>query len=301
MQLTITPLTGERLGDVAKLARQFDLGVRLDGAWLRRLTLEDPTCRPELLLAAEVDGALAGVCCGALREAGGVVKLFGVAGAHRRRGVGTALFNALEERLVALGATEVRVGGAAPNYLLPGVELGHTDAIAFLLARGYQTDRAAHVDMAVHLHRVNLDTRPVVERLRAKGIEIKRADRGEIRATADMAREVFSATWEAEVCEAARFDPPPLFIAKEGERVVAFAAYDVTGPARFGPTGTDPAYRQRGIGGALLKECLRSLRDRGEVLATIGWAGPIGFYARAVDARIHRAYWNLVKTFDRSG
>mgnify|MGYP005866281417 FL=1 len=83
--------------------------------------------------------------------------------------------------------------------------------------------------------------------------------------------------------------------------MVAFAAYDVTGPARFGPTGTDPAYRQRGIGGALLKECLRSLRDRGEVVAEIGWAGPIGFYARAVDARIHRVYWGFAKSLGDAG
>jgi len=235
-----------------------------------------------------------------------VIKLFGVAARHRRQGVGTALFAALEERLRDMGASEVWVEGISPNYMLPGVELTHTDAIAFLLQRGYQTDRNARIDMAVPLHRVNLDTRDVAARLSADGITLKRAQGEEIAATAAMAREVFSANWEAEVMEAARFDPPPLFIARTGEPlaghapasggIVGFAAYDVTGPARFGPTGTDPTYRQRGIGGALLKECLRSLRDRGEDIAEIGWAGPIAFYARAVNARIHRAYWGFRKT-----
>lgn len=305
MNLTITTLTNERLGDVLALARRLDLGVRLDEAWLRRLTLDDPTCPPELLLVAEADGSLVGFCFAALREARGVVKVFGVAERRRREGIGTALFDALEERLSALNATEVRVEAVAPNYLLPGVELTHTDAIAFLSCRGYQTDRNSRIDMAVYLHRVDLDTRDVARRLGAEGIVIKRADREEISATATMARETFSANWETEVSEAARFDPPPLFIARDGDReggrIVSFAAYDVTGPARFGPTGTDPAYRRRGIGGVLLKECLRSLRDRGEVVAEIGWAGPIGFYARAVDARIHRAYWGFSKALGAGG
>ena len=316
MNLTITSLTPERLGEVAALARGCDLGVRLDEAWLRRLTLDDPTCLPELLLVAESGGALVGFCFGALREGRGVVKVFGVDPRRRRQGIATALLSALEERLCSLGAADVRVGAVAPNYMLPGVELTHTDAIAFLSRRGYQTDRNAHVDMAVSLHRVDLDTRQATRRLGDEGIVIKRADGDEIAVTAAMARETFSATWEAEVSEAARFDPPPLFIAidarsggrsggrdggRDGGRVVSFAAYDVTGPGRFGPTGTDPAYRQRGIGGVLLKECLRSLRDRGEVMAEIGWAGPIGFYARAVDARIHRAYWGFTKALAGAG
>lgn len=300
MKTHLAPLTTERLSSVLALARQLDLGTRLDAAWLRRLTLDDPTCPPELLLVAEAADSTVGFCFGALREGRGVVKAFGVAERHRRQGIATALFDALEKGLRTLGATEVWVEGVAPNYLLPGVELTHTDAIAFLLGRGYQTDRDARVDMAVYLHRVDLDTRNVARRLSAEGITLKRAERDEIRATAEMARETFGADWEAEVSEAARFDPPPLFIAREGGcpphgRIVSFAAYDVTGPARFGPTGTDPAYRERGIGGALLKECLRSLRDRGEVVAEIGWAGPIAFYARAVSARIHRVYWGFRK------
>jgi mycothiol synthase len=301
MKTTLATLTNERLDAVLALALQLDLGVRLDAAWLRRLTLDDPTCLSELLLVAEDGDAPVGLCFGALREGRGVVKVFGVAKGHRRRGIGTAMLSALEERLASLGATEMRVEGVAPNYLLPGVELTHTDAIAFLLGRGYETDRNGRVDMAVYLHRVDLDSREVTARLRAEGITLRRAEGDEIGATAAMARETFSATWEAEVSEAARFAPPPLFIAREGDRIVSFAAYDVTGPARFGPTGTDPAYRKRGIGGALLKECLRGLRDRGETIAEIGWAGPIAFYARAVNARIHRVYWGFRKPLDAGG
>jgi len=35
--------------------------------------------------------------------------------------------------------------------------------------------------------------------------------------------------------------------------------------------------------------------ERGEAQATIGWVGPIAYYARSVGAEIHRAYWLLKK------
>lgn len=125
---------------------------------------------------------------------------------------------------------------------------------------------------------------------------LRRARAEEIGAAAEFARAQFGAGWGQEVSDAVRYEPPPLFVALCGERIVGFAAYDVTGMARFGPTGTHPDHRQRGIGGVLLKMCLRSVRDRGEATAEISWAGPIAFYARAVGARIYRAYWRFGKS-----
>jgi mycothiol synthase len=84
-------------------------------------------------------------------------------------------------------------------------------------------------------------------------------------------------------------------VALDGDRVVSFAAYDVTGLGRFGPTGTHPDYRQRGIGGTLLKLCLHSLRERGDPMAEIIWVGPVAYYARTVSARISRVFWNFNK------
>jgi len=172
-------------------------------------------------------------------------------------------------------------------------------AVAFLERLGYEADRRARVDMVVHLVRADLDTGDAIRQLARQGIAVRRATVDDVPAVAEMARTTFGPAWGDEVVDTARFDPPSLFVALDGDRnrgrVVSFAAYDVAGPARFGPTGTDPEYRTRGIGGVLLKECLRALRDRGEVTAEISWAGPIGFYARGVGARISRAYWTFRK------
>lgn len=47
-----------------------------------------------------------------------------------------------------------------------------------------------------------------------------------------------------------------------------------------------PEYRKRGIGNALLIECLHGLWELGYSYAIIGGAGPVDFYARSVGATV---------------
>jgi mycothiol synthase len=301
--MQIVPMTSAHLPDVWSLANALDPRLRLSLDYLRHCTFEDATCLPDRLLVAEAAGQVVGFCLGCIRpdtsgkllNGRGVVKLFGVAPTYQRQGVATALFDALEATLRAHNVDEIVVEGASPDYFSPGVDLRHTDAVVFLLQRSYQTDRNARVDMDVDLTTVDLDTAPAEASLAAQGIVTRRATPAEVEVAAQFALDSFGAAWQHEVGDARRFARPPLFVALEGARVVSFAVYDTTGTARFGPTGTHPDYRQRGIGGVLLKYCLRDLRERGETLCEIGWAGPLGFYARAVGARIGRTYWGFRK------
>jgi len=289
-------MTSADLPNVLALAQALGDVRHLSLAELRHCTLGDPTCSPDLLLLARVNGDLVGFCFACIREGRGIIKLFGVSQAHRRKGVGTALFDEIESRLRSRGIREVAAEGLGPNYFLPGVELSHTETVCFLLGRGYQTDRKSRVDMEVDLERTDLDTSQAEERLRAEGILLRRAHPGEVPDVAQFALDNFSATWQGEVARSADLSPTPLFIALQGKRIIGFAAHDVGGTARFGPMGTLADLRGRGIGSALLKMCLRSIRDNGYDRAEIGWVGPIGFYARAVNARIHRVYWLFHKS-----
>ena len=296
MSIDIVEMKPVHLSSVLTLVQAMDRQLHLDREWLRFRTLDDPTCPPDLLLVAKVEGELAGFCFACLRDGRGVIKLFGVQAQRRRQGVATALLDTVESRLRARDVEQVVVGGVAPNYFLPGVNLRNTEAIAYLVARGYQSDRVARVDMGVRLTPLDLDTGDSERRLAGEGIVLRRALSAEIQEVAQFALTHFSSEWRGEVADAARFAPPPLFIALDDGHVVAFAVYDVTGASRFGPTGTHPTYRRRGIGTVLLKMCLRSIRDRGERRAEIVWTGPIGYYARAVNARIQRAYWVFRKS-----
>ncbi|MCE5258399.1 MAG: GNAT family N-acetyltransferase [Chloroflexi bacterium] len=268
---------------------------RLDLDELRHRIWDDMSMLPELQLGAVVDGHLAGFCLGCIREGRGVVMLFGVAPEFRRRGIATALFKELEARFSAYGITQAMVEGIGPGYYWPGVELGRGESLAFLFKQGYETDRVARVDMLVDLRTANLATASVIKALADTGVQVRRATQEDIPATAAFALQHFSRGWQLEVEEAKRFPNPPVNIALANDAIVGFAVYDVTGYGRFGPTGTRPDMRKRGIGAVLLKECCRQMRERGDATAEIAWAGPVSFYLKEVGAQIHRAYWGFRK------
>ncbi len=258
---------------------------------IRFRTFDDASFQPSLSLIATVEDRIVGFCLASVRGDLGVIALFGVSPEYRRQGIATALFDEVERRLATQDIATLAVEGVAPRWFFPGVELTHTPAIAFLIQRGYDTNRAARIDMRVDLARADLDSADTENALAAQGVVLTRATADQVSAAAGFAGEHFSDHWSQEVGDASRFTGPPLHIALDGDRVVAFAAYDVSGPGRFGPTGTQPDYRHRGIGSALMRACLRDIRDRGDAIAEICWVGPIGYYARVLDARIHRAYW----------
>jgi len=293
--MNIVLLTPAHLPAIRALLDALDYAPQLDQTWLRWRIFDDAACAPDLLLAAEEGGELIGFCVGGSREGKGMVKLLAVAPAHRRRDVGTALFEELERRMLARGLSEVVVGAVGTGYFEPGVDVRRTDIVSFLLHRGYETDRQSRVDMAVDLAAADLDTSAVEASLAQRGIALRRATHEDLPAIATFALQTFSEGWRQETLFTARWQKLPLFVAFDGAQVVGFAAYDVCGPARFGPTGTRPDYRRYGIGGALLKMCLRDLRERGDHICEISWAGPLGYYARAVDARIHKVYWLFKK------
>jgi len=296
----IAELRAADLDAVLGLIRALDMHPIDHLPYVRFNTLDDATSAPDLRLLAREDGRLVGMVFGCVRELhnvgpAGIVKLFGVHPDYRRRRIATALFDSIEAAFAARGLAMWAVEGVGPHWFFGGVELTQTPAMSFLLHRGYTTDRVARVDMRVDLRAANLEAASEEALLRAEGIVLRRATAEDLPATLALVDACFSPGWHVEVADSGLFVPRPLFIAAQGQRVVAFAAYDVSGPRRFGPTGTDPDLRRKGIGGALLKMCLRDMRERGDRECEIGWVGPIGFYARAVGAEIHRAYWSFRK------
>lgn len=72
--------------------------------------------------------------------------------------------------------------------------------------------------------------------------------------------------------------------AEPTERVVGFACYDGSAKGFFGPFGVDPAFRQQGIGRALLIRTLEAMLHAGYGYAIIGWAASTAYYEKAVGA-----------------
>lgn len=125
---------------------------------------------------------------------------------------------------------------------------------------------------------------PLVDRLKPLGVSIRRARSYEKSHVERFVRQHFSEGWTDEASVSFAGVPPGCFVATFEKRIVGFAVIESTAPNFFGPTGVDPAHRGKGIGTALLVAALQGLRDAGYVYGIIGWAGPVAFYARTVNA-----------------
>jgi mycothiol synthase len=288
------------LSQLLPLVQETAYERHLDATELQHRIWDDSSAPVELLLGAVEGNRLVGYCLACIREGQGVVSLFGTHLERRRLGIAKQLFTELESRLQSRGVNQLLVEGKGPGYFWPGVELSRGPAICFLIKQGYETDRKTRVDMEVDLKLAQLDISEAVTRLAGRGIVVRRATDADIPATAAFNLQTFSRGWQIEVDETRRFGIPPLNIALYQDQIVGFAAYDVTGYGRFGPTGTRPDMRQQGIGGVLLKMCMQQMIDRGDSIAEIAWAGPVAFYTREVGARISRAYWCFHKNLTDS-
>ena len=139
------------------------------------------------------------------------------------------------------------------------------------------------MDMLVKLYDLP-DSRAAFERLRGAEIALRRALAPEKHKVIAWVRKNFSEAWASEADVAFSRQPVACFIAIERREIVGFACHDATCPNFFGPTGVDPAARNKGIGAALLFACLEDMRRAGYGYAIIGGVGPSEFYAKTVGA-----------------
>ena len=118
----------------------------------------------------------------------------------------------------------------------------------------------------------------------AAGVTIRPAIGPEKRAVARWVAERFGDGWASEVEVAFAHQPVGCLVAVKDGALLGFACYDATARGFFGPTAVDQEQRGKGIGEALLRETLETMRHQGHAYAIIGAAGPIAFYEKIVGA-----------------
>jgi GNAT superfamily N-acetyltransferase len=127
---------------------------------------------------------------------------------------------------------------------------------------------------------------PLVKELKENGVVIRAAHTFEQTPLRQFIEKHFSAAWADEAVAGLYNKPVTTLIAVENKQIVGFASYECTRRDYFGPTGVAPDHRGRNIGKALLIASLEGLRDMGYAYGVIGGAGPVGFYAKAVNATV---------------
>lgn len=239
----------------------------------------------------EVDRTARGFAIGVVREKNGEtvghVKFLAVLEPYRRKGVGTQLMNAVLAGFQKEGISTIRIAEAAPNYMTPGLDARYTAALFLFERLGFERIGEAY-NMETHLPSEGF-TQPA-----PAGFVFRRARRDD----ADSLVELLSTEWAGwipEVKLALSRNRVAVHVAIHEGRIVAFSAYEGNnaGLGVFGPMGTKPKSRGRGLGEYLLKCCLNDMRELGYSTAIIPWVAPVGFYSRTVNASISRVFTRL--------
>lgn len=224
------------------------------------------------------EGGLVGFCHGVPR---GSIKLIAVDPAHRRRGIGSRLLQAVEAEIPA---QRLRAVESVPNYLLPGLDVRATEAILFFEKHGYVKFGECY-NLVCELDRDFARPDPA-------GVEVRRATQADRPALSAFLQQFFP-PWQAEVEVMLRQRPISLHLAFQNQELVGFAGTDGNnvGTGWFGPMGTHPERRGSGVGGVLLSRCLQDFQAQGLRRCTIPWVGPFRFYLRQCGATIDRVFW----------
>ena len=138
-------------------------------------------------------------------------------------------------------------------------------------------------DMLVRLYDLK-DHGPLMRKLESEGVDIRRPLAAEKSIVIDWVTRHFGSGWASEADVSFSYQPITCFIAIEKGKIVGFACYDSCYRNFFGPTGVEEIQRGRGLGKALLMECLFAMKAQGYAYAIIGGVGPAEFYAKAVGA-----------------
>lgn len=242
-----------------------------------------------------IDNELVGVAAVSSRW----LRVLAVSPRMRRKGVGSALLAACESAARGAGESVLRTLDQPGNYLAPGVDDRNTYAIGWLERRGYtrRGEPRSNVLVAVRGNpRVSAERADeLATRVRASGYEIRRA-RIDERALLTAVAGEFGGAWPWELARALAFDPPGVHVAVADGAYCAFAAHDGNnrGLGWFGPTGTWPTHRGKGLGEALLLACLVDVGAH-HPHCEVAWIGPRPFYEKAAGIASDRRFILLAR------
>ncbi len=227
---------------------------------------------------------------------------------HRRRGIGSQLFELGERFLVSQGAADISLVHY-PGHLTPGIPFEAPDLKRFFAQRGFE-DWTESCDL-----RRQLSDCPVAGDAEAEwpgpgGTAILRPAReGEEAAITAFVGQEFPGGWEY---EATRFfdaggEPGDILIAERAGTILGFCrtytpeSRHLGGSTHWfplltgrwgglGPIGIAAAHRGRGMGLALLRHSVTTLKSRGVDDMVIDWTVLAQFYMKT-GFRIWKRYW----------
>jgi len=285
--------------DVLNLMNRTHVFDSFSSTLLHEKLYDDPDWNPNHAMIAELDGEKVGFMLGVTRiirgNSYGYIKLMGVEPNLQRKKIATQLYSKLELQFIQTGVAVFRIYDVPLNYFMPGIDPRYTPAICFAQKMGF-THFGDSVNMKVDLDDRNWEVSTQLENLKSEAIIIERASEDDRIELLEFISTEW-ALWQNELEMAYRSNPVSIHIARFKGKIKAFSAYDGNnkGTGWFGPMGTHPDLRGKGIGTLLLYLCLNDIKKQGLKTATIPWVAPISFYSQYANARIDRVFWRFEK------
>jgi len=205
------------------------------------------------------------------------------------------MYNQIEEIFMREKVQKVHIYDVPFNYYMPGIDPRYTAALSFVERNGFKRfDDTAN--MTASLVDQDFSTHKEEESLIMDGISVSRAGYDDMEDVLAFIEKHF-ALWTQEVKNTYNSIPVSLHIARLNGKVKAFSAHNGNnfGTGWFGPMGTHPDMRGKGIGSILLKRCLNDMKNWGLEKTIIPWVGPYTFYSNYVNAEIDRIFWRYEK------
>lgn len=235
---------------------------------------------------------------GVAAVAGNRIRVLAVAPEARRRGAGGALLAACEAVARDGGQAALRTLDEPGNYLAPGIDERNGEAIGWLERRGWRRLGEPRLNVWIDVRgnpRVSAArAAELAEAAAERGYEVRRA-RPDERALLDAVAGEFGGAWPFELARALG-QPVGVHVAMQDGAYCGFAAHDGNnrGLGWFGPTGTWPAHRGRGLGEALLMACLVDVAAQ-HAQCEVAWIGPRPFYERVAGIAAERRFIVLTR------
>lgn len=296
---TIQKYNSDNFNSVLKLlneAKEFDHFTK---ELLEEKLYGDPDWNIDSTYVAEdksqIIGFMQGVVRDIMKKKYGYIKLLAVDKNYRRQGIATKMYLKLEEYFKKNDVNVIRIYDVPLNYFMPGIDPRYTEAVCFAEKNGFKRfDDSFNMD--VDLDYSDWKTDDSVEKLKKEGFEMRRARETDRQKVYELISKEWN-LWKNEIDMAFKSNPTALFIAIKNNKVLAFSAYNGNnvGTGWFGPMGTLPELRGKGIGGILFYMCLKDIKNSGLKKSTIPWVAPISFYANYANARISRTFWRYEK------
>lgn len=299
--MNIEQFNEKHLAAIARFCNEHMERDTMNEALLRENTIDDADFDPELTLAAfdSESGEPLGFIMSVIRHRDdgpmGYVKLLCVDKEHRREGIARTLYLKTEDVMKQRGVKKIRAYESWPNYFMPGVDPYYTEAICFFERMKFKKIGDTS-NLLSDLRGQDFSTEVEENNLLKENIVCRRAEEKDKDEIFKWIASNFAA-WKYEVESSFKNDPISLHIALKDDVPLAFSAHEANnkGLGWFGPMGTEEALRGKGVGGILLKRCLKDMQDMGYTHAIIPWVGPIPFYMHYSGARFDRPFWRYEK------